>query len=469
MNNQFKIANLYIEAMKCVIDNELFWNKYENTMRAAICANSLNSFKNLSLQKKAMVKIALRGSNTKEYDLLIKKIAISVGGGVGGLKDLAVGGEFVKNRIENSSEGGGVTENIKEDFITSAAMYIPVVGGGMALWDLYKEINKDTGINWINASIDLLIITADVVLIGSIATKKVQWGAGGIGLKVASKTLKTLLKAAELTSTDRFILSKFGKQIIGIIEGTAAQRIKVINKMPFLSAAKKLQATTEIEKTMQLCVSKIKNTPNVEGFIKNLADDVIAIRTNVRSGTSGVPYYLAKTTNGKDLIMVSDSLALLPNKLGKATEFNLVKIKINGGKAEIIQDLGKAGDDIIARNELALEALTKGNWVTNTNPIGNIDMTKLERTHPNIKKILDGSGGVTSPLTPVGGKLTTKGVIGGTTVGTIGGTAIYDNAGFLINKGIDTITPGEGTSTVSGEGGSAGTSSWLAPTQWGQK
>ena len=465
MNNQFKIANLYIEAMKCVIDNELFWNKNENTMRAAICANSLNSFKNLSLQKKAMVKIALRGSNTKEYDLLIKKIAISVGGlgqdvrgfgkTVGLGKDVAVVGDFVKNRIENSSEGGGVTENIKEDFITSAAMYIPVVGGGMALWDLYKEINKDTGINWINASIDLFIITADVVLIGSIATKKVQWGAGGIGLKVASKTLKTLLKAAELTSTDRFILSKFGKQIIGIIEGTAAQRVKVINKMPFLSPAKKLQATTEIEKTMQLCVSKIKNTPNVEGFVKNLVDDVKAI-SKVRSSTNGVPYYLAKTTNGKDLIMVSDSLALLPNKLGKATEFNLVKIKINGGKAEIIQDLGKAGDDIIARNELALEALTKGNWVTNTNPIGNINMTKLERTHPNIKKILDGSGVVKSPLTIGVGQLAI-GVVGGTAIT----NAVVNNAGSLINKGIDAVTPGEG--------GSAGTSSWLAPTQWGQK
>ena len=234
MNNQFKIANLYIESMKCVIDNELFWNKYENTMRAAICANSLNSFKNLSLQKKAMVKIALRGSNTKEYDLLIKKIAISVGGGVGGLKDVAVGADFVKNRIENSSEGGGVTENIKEDFLTSAAMYIPVVGGGMALWNIYKEISKDTGINWINVSIDLLIIIADVVLIGSIATKKVQWGAGGIGLKVASKTMKALLKGAELTSTDRFILSKFGKQIIGIIEGTAAKRKSLIEKMPLI-------------------------------------------------------------------------------------------------------------------------------------------------------------------------------------------------------------------------------------------
>ena len=451
MNNQFKIANLYIESMKCVIDNELFWNKYENTMRAAICANSLNSFKNLSLQKKAMVKIALRGSNTKEYDLLIKKIAVSVG-----LKDVAVGGEFVKNRIENTLEGGGVTENIKEDFITSAAMFIPVVGGGMALWDLYKEINKDTGINWINASIDLLIITADVVLIGSIATKKVQWGAGGIGLKVASKTLKTLLKAAELTSTDRFILSKFGKQIIGIIEGTAAKRIKVINKMPFLSPAKKSQATLEIEKTMQLCVSKIKNTQNVKGFVKNLVDDVKAI-SKVRSSTNGVPYYLAKTTNGKDLIMVSDSLALLPNRPGMATEFNLVKIKINGGKAEIIQDLGKAGDDIIARNELALEALTKGNWVTNTNPIGNINMTKLERTHPNIKKILDGSGGITSPLTIGGGTLTVGGVIGATAIG----NAVVNNAGSLINKGIDAVTPGEG--------GSAGTSSWLAPTQWGQK
>lgn len=457
MNNQFKIANLYIEAMKCVIDNELFWNKYENTMRAAICANSLNSFKNLSLQKKAMVKIALRGSNTKEYDLLIKKIAISVGGGVGGLKDVAVGADFVKNRIENSSEGGGVTENIKEDFLTSAAMYIPVVGGGMALWDLYKEINKDTGINWINASIDILIITADIVLIGSIATKKVQWGAGGIGLKVASKTLKGLLKGAELTSTDRFILSKFGKQIIGIIEGTAAKRIKLITKMPFLSPAKKLQATTEIEKTMQLCVSKIKNTPNVEGFIKNLADDVIAIRTNVRYGTSGVPYYILKTTDNKNLIMVSDSLALLPNRPRMATEFNLVKIKINGGKAEVIQDLGKAGDDIIARNELALEALTKGGWVTNINPIDNINMTKLERTHPNIKKILDGSGGTTSPLTIGGGALTIGGVIGATAIG----NAVVNNAGSLINKGIDAVTPGEG--------GSAGTSSWLAPTQWGQK
>lgn len=460
MNNQFKIANLYIEAMKCVIDNELFWNKYENTMRAAICANSLNSFKNLSLQKKAMVKIALRGSNTKEYDLLIKKIAISVGGGgggVGGLKDVAVGADFVKNRIENSSEGGGVTENIKEDFLTSAAMYIPVVGGGMALWDLYKEINKDTGINWINASIDLLIITADIVLIGSIATKKVQWGAGGIGLKVASKTLKGLLKGAELTSTDRFILSKFGKQIIGIIEGTAAKRIKLINKMPFLSPAKKLQATTEIEKTMQLCVSKIKNTPNVEGFIKNLADDVIAIRTNVRSGISGVPYYILETTNNKNLIMVSDSLALLPNRSGMANEFNLVKIKINGRKAEVIQDLGKAGDDIIARNELALEALTKGGWVANKKPIGNIDMTKLERTHPNIKKILDGNGGVKSPLTIGGGALTIGGVIGATAIG----NAVVNNAGSLINKGIDAVTPGEG--------GSAGTSSWLAPTQWGQK
>ena len=455
MNNQFKIANLYIESMKCVIDNELFWNKYENTMRAAICANSLNSFKNLSLQKKAMVKIALRGSNTKEYDLLIKKIAISVGGGVGGLKDVAVGADFVKNRIENASEGGGVTENIKEDFITSAAMFIPVVGGGMALWDLYKEINKDTGINWINASIDLLIITADVVLIGSIATKKVQWGAGGIGLKVASKTLKTLLKAAELTSTDRFILSKFGKQIIGIIEGTAAKRIKVINKMPFLSPAKKSQATLEIEKTMQLCVSKIKNTQNVKGFVKNLVDDVKAI-SKVRSSTNGVPYYLAKTTNGKDLIMVSDSLALLPNRPGMATEFNLVKIKINGGKAEIIQDLGKAGDDIIARNELALEALTKGNWVTNTNPIGNINMTKLERTHPNIKKILDESGVVKSPLT-IGVGALAIGVVGGTAIT----NAVVNNAGSLINKGIDAVTPGEG--------GSAGTSSWLAPTQWGQK
>lgn len=457
MNNQFKIANLYIEAMKCVIDNELFWNKNENTMRAAICANSLNSFKNLSLQKKAMVKIALRGSNTKEYDLLIKKIAISVGGGVGGLKDLAVGGEFVKNRIENSSEGGGVTENIKEDFITSAAMYIPVVGGGMALWDLYKEINKDTGINWINASIDLLVITADVVLIGSIATKKVQWGAGGIGLKVASKTLKTLLKAAELTSTDRFILSKFGKQIIGIIEGTAAKRKNLINKMPFLSAAKKAEAIMEIEKTMQLCVSKIKNTPNVEGFVKTLADDVKNISRNVRPGTNGVPYYVAQSTKGKNLIMLSDSLALQPDRGGMATEFNLVKIKINGGKAEVIQDLGKAGDDIIARNELALEALTKGNWVTNTNPIGNINMTKLEKTHPNIKKILDGSGGITSPLTIGGGALTLGGVVGATAIG----NAVVNNAGSLINKGIDAVTPGEG--------GSAGTSSWLAPTQWGQK
>ena len=456
MNNQFKIANLYIEAMKCVIDNELFWNKYENTMRAAICANSLNSFKNLNLQKKAMVKIALRGSNTKEYDLLIKKIAISVGGGVGGLKDLAVGADFVKNRIENSSEGGGVTENIKEDFITSAAMFIPVVGGGMALWDLYKEINKDTGINWINASIDLLIITADVVLIGSIATKKVQWGAGGIGLKVASKTLRALLKAAKLTSTDRFILSKFGKQIIGIIEGTAAKRKDLINKMPFLSPAKKSQAILEIEKTMQLCVSKIKNTQNVKGFVKNLADDVKNMSSNVRSGTNGVPYYVAQSTEGKNLIMVSDSLALLPNRPGMATEFNLVKIKINGKKAEVIQDLGKAGDDIIARNELALEALTKGNWVTNTNPIGNINMTKLERTHPNIKKILDGSGGVKSPLTIGVGQLAI-GVVGGTAIT----NAVVNNAGSLINKGIDAVTPGEG--------GSAGTSSWLAPTQWGQK
>ena len=458
MNNQFKIANLYIEAMKCVIDNELFWNKYENTMRAAICANSLNSFKNLSLQKKAMVKIALRGSNTKEYDLLIKKIAISVGGGVVNLKDVAVAGEFVTNRIENSSEGGGVTENIKEDFITSAAMYIPVVGGGMALWDLYKEINKDTGINWINASFDLFIITADIVLIGSIATKKVQWGAGGIGLKVASKTLKGLLKGAELTSTDRFILSKFGKQIIGIIEGTAAKRIKLINKMPFLSPAKKSQAILEIEKTMQLCVSKIKNTPNVKGFVKNLADDVKNMSTNVRSGTNGVPYYVAQSTKGKNLIMVSDSLALLPNRPGMATEFNLVKIKINGKKAEVIQDLGKAGDDIIARNELALEALTPNNsWATSKKPIGNIDMTKLEKTHPNIKKILDGSGGVKSPLTIGVGTLTLGGVVGGTVIG----NAVVNNAGSLINKGIDAVTPGEG--------GSAGTSSWLAPTQWGQK
>ena len=457
MNNQFKIANLYIEAMKCVIDNELFWNKYENTMRAAICANSLNSFKNLNLQKKAMVKIALRGSNTKEYDLLIKKIAISVGGGVGGLKDLAVGADFVKNRIENSSEGGGVTENIKEDFITSAAMFIPVVGGGMALWDLYKEINKDTGINWINASIDLLIITADVVLIGSIATKKVQWGAGGIGLKVASKTLRALLKAAKLTSTDRFILSKFGKQIIGIIEGTAAKRKDLINKMPFLSPAKKSQATLEIEKTMQLCVSKIKNTQNVKGFVKNLADDVKNMSSNVRSGTNGVPYYVAQSTEGKNLIMVSDSLALLPNRPGMATEFNLVKIKINGKKAEVIQDLGKAGDDIIARNELALEALTPNNsWATSKKPIGNIDMTKLERTHPNIKKILDESGGVKSPLTIGVGAL----AIGG--IGTMAiGPSVVNNAGSLINKGIDAVTPGEG--------GSAGTSSWLAPTQWGQK
>lgn len=457
MNNQFKIANLYIEAMKCVIDNELFWNKYENTMRAAICANSLNSFKNLNLQKKAMVKIALRGSNTKEYDLLIKKIAISVGGGVGGLKDLAVGADFVKNRIENSSEGGGVTENIKEDFITSAAMFIPVVGGGMALWDLYKEINKDTGINWINASIDLFIITADVMLIGSIATKKVQWGAGGIGLKVASKTLRALLKAAKLTSTDRFILSKFGKQIIGIIEGTAAKRKDLINKMPFLSPAKKAEAIMEIEKTMQLCVSKIKNTPNVKGFVKNLADDVKNMSSNVRSGTNGVPYYVAQSTEGKNLIMVSDSLALLPNRPGMATEFNLVKIKINGKKAEVIQDLGKAGDDIIARNELALEALTPNNsWATSKKPIGNINMTKLERTHPNIKKILDESGGVKSPLTIGVGAL----AIGG--IGTMAiGPSVVNNAGSLINKGIDAVTPGEG--------GSAGTSSWLAPTQWGQK
>ena len=47
----------------------------------------------------------------------------------------------------------------------------------------------------------------------------------------------------------------------------------------------------------------------------------------------------------------------------------------------------------------------------------------------------------------------------------VGGTAItnavVNNAGSLINKGIDAVTPGEG--------GSAGTSSWLAPTQWGQK
>ena len=270
------------------------------------------------------------------------------------------------------------------------------------------------------------------------------------------KILKFDAKDPKWNFRDRFILSKFGKQIIGIIEGTAAKRKSLIEKMPLLSPAKKAEAIMEIEKTMQLCVSKIKNTPNVEGFIKNLVDDVKAI-SKVRSSTNGVPYYLAKTTNGKDLIMVSDSLALMPNKSGMATEFNLVKIKINGGKAEVIQDLGKAGDDIIARNELALEALTNKKWVGKTNPIGNIDMTKLERTHPNIKKILDGSGGITSPLTIGVGALTIGGVAGATAIG----NAVVNNAGSLINKGIDAVTPGEG--------GSAGTSSWLAPTQWGQK
>ena len=83
-------------------------------------------------------------------------------------------------------------------------------------------------------------------------------------------------------------------------------------------------------------------------------------------------------------------------------------------------------------------------------------MTKLERTHPNIKKILDESGGVKSPLTIGVGAL----AIGG--IGTMAiGPSVVNNAGSLINKGIDAVTPGEG--------GSAGTSSWLAPTQWGQK
>jgi hypothetical protein len=176
MYNKLEYANLYFKIISSLSGKEEL-EKNKDLIIAIASIDSLEKFSNLKTKEKAVVKLAMGNYQIEKFDnfidTIIKKSQLS-----GVIRDVGVLGGLGKDVTETRRENieKGITSPTEQfsgtgtDFLKSFLSYIPVVGGGIATYDIVNEIKKDDP-SYTKIALSCLIIASDAFILYSVATR----------------------------------------------------------------------------------------------------------------------------------------------------------------------------------------------------------------------------------------------------------------------------------------------------------
>lgn len=413
MYNELENANLYFEIISS-ISEERKLDKNKNLIIAIASIDSLNKFSNLKTKNKALVKIAMGNEGLEKFDnfadTVIKQAQL-----LNVMKDVGVIGTLGRDK----------------DFLKGFLSYIPVVGGGIAVYEIIKEINKENP-SYFKIAISSLIITADAFLLYSIATRDKKGLPIGFGGKALVGILTKIRKGLQITKAEQFALNKFGPSLIKVIDKMTPNIGKIIDKLP-ISSAKKVEMKAALPVEFSILKEKIKARTTAG----NLATNEILQTMNSVYGSIKKGQQTIYTTRGNQFIHVSGDTFLTPvamNTNGTVKEFNLIKLEnVSGsGVREVAGSSIKAPNGIVAQSEAAIDMMTNPNW---KNPGLNIDENLLSET---MKKLYRSNRSISPAAAATAGGLGVAGTGAAIGAGIAGGQATTGLAGEVV-KG---ITPG---------------------------
>lgn len=437
MYNELENANLYFEIISS-ISGERKLDKNKNLIIAIASIDSLEKFSNLKTKNKALVKIAMDNEGLEKFDNFADT-AIKQAQLLNVMKDVGVLGTLGKDVVETRRENAekGLNSPIDQfsgtgtDFLKGFLSYIPVVGGGIAVYEIIKEIQKENP-SYFKIAISSLIITADAFLLYSIATRDKKGLPIGFGGKALVGILTKIRKGLQITKAEQFALNKFGPSLIKVIDKMTPNIGKIIDKLPIPSAKK-----VEMKAALPVEFSILKEKIKARTTAGNLATNEILQTMNSVYGSIKKGQQTIYTTRGNQFIHVTGDTFLTPvtmNTNGTVKEFNLIKLEnVSGsGVREVAGSSIKAPNGIVAQSEAAIDMMTNPNW---KNPGLNIDESLLSET---MKKLYRSNRSISPGAAATAGGLGVAGTSAVIGAGVAGGQAATGLAGEVV-KG---ITPG---------------------------
>lgn len=436
MYNELEYANLYFEIMSSLYGKKGL-EKNKNLIVAIASIDSLEKFSNLKTKEKAIVKLAMGNDGLEKFDnftnTIIKQSQFrSLVRDVGVLGGL--GRDVAETRRENIERGEttptGEFSGTGTDFLKGFLSYIPIVGGGIATYDIVKEMGKENPAYW-KIAISSLIIASDAFILYSLVTRDKKGVPIGVGGKVLTEILKKIRSGLQITKVEQIALNKFGPSLVRVIDNMTPKIGRIVDKLP-ISSAQKTKLKTNLPEEFKI-LKEIINSKTTAGIAakSEILDTMGRVYSPIGKGKQKI-----YVTSGDQFIHVEGNIFLKPTKTnpnGTISEFNLVKLENVPGQGvkEIAGSASKAPDSIIARSEAALDMMTNPKWI---DPGLNINESLLSQS---MKKIYRRQSAV-NPTAAVGTGLG----IGGTGVavgmGIAGGQAATSLAGEVI-KG---VTPG---------------------------
>ena len=438
MYNELEYANLYFEIISSIYENK----KLDKNLIIAIASiDSLDKFSNLKTKEKAIVKLAMGNDGLEKFDNFTNTI-IKQSQFLNVVRDVGVisgTGRDVMETVRENRERGETTpkgqlSGTGTDFLKGFLSYIPIVGGGIATYDIVKEMGEENP-SYSKIAISSLIIASDAFILYSLATRDPKGAPIGFGGKVITGILKKIRSGLQITKVEQIALNKFGPSLVRVIDNMTPNIGRIIDKLP-LSSAQKTKLKTNLPEEFKILKEKINARTTAGNIAKTeILETMGRVYGSIKKGKQTI-----YTTSGNQFIHVEGDIFLTPvtkNPNGTIREFNLVKLEnVSGtGVREITGSASRAPDSIVARSEAAIDMMTNPKW---KDPGLNINVDLLPK---GIKKsylaISSGGSATAKATTGIGA----AGVGVGVGVGVAGGQAASSLGGAVMQG----ITPG-GTS-----------------------
>jgi len=435
MYNELENANLYFEIISSICEERKL-DKNKNLIIAIASIDSLDKFSNLKTKNKALVKLAMDNEGLEKFDSFADTV-IKQAQYLNLIKDVGVlgtlGRDVVETRRENVEKGltspTGQFSGTGTDFLKGFLSYIPIVGGGIAVYEIIKEIQKENP-SYSKIAISSLIITADAFLLYSVVTRDKKRLPIGFGGKVLAGILKKIRKGLEITRVEQAALNKLGPSIIKVIDQMKPNIGKIIDKLP-ISQAKKVEMKTELPKEFEILKQKINARTTAGNLAQNeILDTMNRVYGSISKGTGKI--YTA--AGNKNFIHLNGDTFLTPvalNPNGTVKEFNLIRLENVPGQGvrEVAGSSTTATNRIVAQSDAAIDMMTNPNW---KNPGLNIDESLLP---PAMQKLYKRNRSISPDTAATAGAVGTSAAIAG---GVAGGQAASSVAGEVVRG----ITPG---------------------------
>jgi hypothetical protein len=443
MYNELENANLYFEIISSIYSEKTKLDKNKNliiALASLASIDSLEKFSKLKTKNKALVKLAMGNEGLEKFDnfadTIIKQAQLS--GAVRGVGAAGtLGGDLIDRREKNKEQGIGQFSGAQKDFLWAFFSYVPIVGGGLATYDIIAEMRKENP-SYFKIAISSLILIADAAFLYSLVTRDKKTLPIGFAGKIVGAILTKIRKGLQITKVEQAALNKLGPSLIGIIDKINPKIAKIVDKLP-ISAEKKLDMKAALPVEFDILKQKINTRMTVGNLTTN--EILRTLDSKFQAITKGSEKIYRTNHPQAEFIHVTGDTFLHPSRYannGTVTEFNLVKLEnaIHNGTegVKIVRDSSvKAPNSIVAKSQAALDMMTNKEWKTTDL---RIDASLLPES---LKKFL----GIKNP-TASGGAVagaTTLGTGMGLGVGMAAGQGVSNTIGSLAGRAVETVTP----------------------------